>query len=275
MVLLAFLAVVLFALAVGLGYSALRAPGQRRRENLEQIESYGYGPADSGASGRTRRLQATLAGLDRFANALGASAAARIRILGEEATQRDLYAAGLFGLTARRFLGYRLLLSVALPAALVLLLAASGASTAGLFLLGITVALIAWIAPSFLVHRRARTRLQAIDDAFPELIDLLVVTLEAGVGFSAALRLSAERLDGPLGDEVRLTLQEQSLGLTMTAAFESGPSAARRPPCARSSVHSFRASASASRSARSSAIRRSRRAPGARVRSRSGRRRPR
>ena len=54
-----------------------------------------------------------------------------------------------------------------------------------------------------------------------QLIDLLVVTLEAGVGFTGALRMAPERLTGPLGDEIRLTIQEQSLGLSMMEALEN------------------------------------------------------
>jgi tight adherence protein C len=78
-----------------------------------------------------------------------------------------------------------------------------------------------WIGPSFVVHRRLRARLGKVDDALPGFIDLLVVTLEAGVGFTAALRMSSERLDGPLGEEIRLTIQEQMLGLSTLGALES------------------------------------------------------
>jgi tight adherence protein C len=53
------------------------------------------------------------------------------------------------------------------------------------------------------------------------MIDLLVVTLEAGIGFVQALNLAADRLTGPLGDEVRLTIQEQTLGLSMLEALEN------------------------------------------------------
>ncbi len=55
----------------------------------------------------------------------------------------------------------------------------------------------------------------------PALIDLLVVTLEAGVAFTQALRMASERLTGPLGQEVRLTIQEQSLGLSTLEALEN------------------------------------------------------
>ncbi len=53
----------------------------------------------------------------------------------------------------------------------------------------------------------------------PELVDLLVTTIEAGIGFGSALQLSRRRVRDPLGSELRLTLGEQSMGLTMTEAL--------------------------------------------------------
>jgi len=55
----------------------------------------------------------------------------------------------------------------------------------------------------------------------PELIDLLVVTVEAGMSISAALQLAGERMKGPLGDELRIVLQEQRMGLTPVQALEN------------------------------------------------------
>jgi tight adherence protein C len=55
----------------------------------------------------------------------------------------------------------------------------------------------------------------------PELIDLLVVTVEAGLSLSAALQLAGERMKGPLGDELRIVLQEQRMGLTPVQALEN------------------------------------------------------
>ena len=49
----------------------------------------------------------------------------------------------------------------------------------------------------------------------------LVVTIEAGVGFTASLRMAADRLGGPLGDELRLTIQEQNLGLSTLEALNN------------------------------------------------------
>src|SRR5216110_1942147 len=79
-------------------------------------------------------------------------------------------------------------------------------------------AILGWILPMVVLNRRARQRTDAIDYELPELIDLLVVTLEAGVSFLASLQMAAERLAGPLGVELRLTLQEQRMGLTTNEA---------------------------------------------------------
>ena len=89
------------------------------------------------------------------------------------------------------------------------------------FTLALVAFIVGWFGPSFVLSSRARRRLQEVDDGLPALIDLLVVTLEAGVAFAAALRMAADRLEGPLGEEVRLTIQEQSLGLSTLQALES------------------------------------------------------
>ena len=60
-----------------------------------------------------------------------------------------------------------------------------------------------------------------IDRALPELIDVLIATLEAGLGFAGSLQLVADRFGGPLGEELRLTLQEQSMGLSSEDALSN------------------------------------------------------
>jgi tight adherence protein C len=55
----------------------------------------------------------------------------------------------------------------------------------------------------------------------PELVDLLVTTIEAGVGFGSALQITSRRVREPLGSELRLTLGEQTMGLTMNDALKN------------------------------------------------------
>jgi tight adherence protein C len=78
---------------------------------------------------------------------------------------------------------------------------------------------IGWVAPLTLVRRRARMRLARVDYELPELVDLLVVTVESGLGFAGSLQVASERFGGPLGDELRLALQEQAMGLPTDQAM--------------------------------------------------------
>src|SRR5437879_3664936 len=69
--------------------------------------------------------------------------------------------------------------------------------------------------------QRAQRRLDRVDRDLPELIDLLTATIEAGLGFAGSLQLVADRFHGPLGQELRLTLHEQSMGLSTEQALEN------------------------------------------------------
>jgi tight adherence protein C len=75
--------------------------------------------------------------------------------------------------------------------------------------------------PLTVVRRRARLRTKKVDREVPEFIDLLVVTVETGQGLAGAVRVAGERLRGPLGDEVRLAVQEQAMGLSAHEALSN------------------------------------------------------
>jgi tight adherence protein C len=44
------------------------------------------------------------------------------------------------------------------------------------------------------------------------MIDLLAITVQAGLGLDHALKLTCDRIDGPLSDEIRLMLNEIRVG---------------------------------------------------------------
>jgi len=217
MILVAVIALLLLGLAVALVTSAVLEPRIRRSENLSQIEAYGY-------AGRTLEQSAprhNRATLDDLANWMGGLVGNRIVNLREDEVQRELISAGFYRITARKFIGYRALLAIILPVGLVWLLGLAGASAPALVLVAIVGFIAGWVLPNCYLHRKVRQRHQAVDDMLPSLIDLLVVTLEAGVSFPQALRLASERVEGPLGDELRLTIQEQALGLSVLGSLEN------------------------------------------------------
>jgi tight adherence protein C len=215
------LIVLLFGLALTGASAVLMARAavmQRLRatESVGRIGSYGFTSkqADDGRPGPARSA------VDGVATLVG-GAAGRFGGFREASLRRELVAAGIYGLAPRKFLGYRILSAFSLPVTW-LWLASTGGYSAKLAVLGAPVALLmGWMAPMTIVRRRSRRRFEQIDYELPNLIDLLVVTVEAGLGFTGSLQLAAERFGGPLGDELRLTLQEQSMGLSAKEALRN------------------------------------------------------
>lgn len=202
--------------AVALTARALVMRRMRADETLGQIDSYGFS-AHALESGPGKGLKTALNDLAAAAGAIFAPAPGGKR---EIDLRTALMSAGLYGVSPRNFQGYRLLCTVSAPA--VWLAAASLGFPAALVILGIPCAAIAgWMGPIIVLRSRARRRFQQIDWDLPELIDVLVVTVEAGLGFNGSLRMASDRLGGPLGDELRLTLQEQSMGLSTTEALKN------------------------------------------------------
>jgi tight adherence protein C len=191
-------------------------PKLRTSETLARIGSYGF----SSPQGDDAKTGAARSALDGVAAGLG-SVAGRFSGFREASMRRDLVAAGIYNLAPGKFLGYRVLCAICAPAFWIWLSSVGGYSTF-VSVAGILIApLIGWTVPMTLVKRRARGRTQKIDYELPNLIDLLVVTVEAGLGFTGSLQLAAERFGGPLGDELRLTLQEQSMGLSTNEALRN------------------------------------------------------
>jgi tight adherence protein C len=186
-------------------------------ETLSQISAYGF------AARRTEETPArALSGrVDALVTLIGGAVARRLGGLREAELRKELMAAGMYGTSPRKLIGYRMVAAVALP-----FLWAWGASTAGypgaVAVLGFMLAApVGWLLPMRIVRRRADRRLEQIDYDLPELIDLLVVTVEAGLGLSGSLQVASDRLSGPLGDELRLALQEQSMGLSTSEALRN------------------------------------------------------
>jgi tight adherence protein C len=76
-------------------------------------------------------------------------------------------------------------------------------------LLGVAVG---YLAPEFWLGRKIRARSQAIVLQLPDALDLLTISVEAGLGFDAALAKVVEKMEGPLVDEFRQALAEVRMG---------------------------------------------------------------
>jgi tight adherence protein C len=210
------LGLVLLGTAVVLFSRALIVARLRTADTLEQIGRYGFaGTADFDHEEGLRGF------LDAAAAGMGRLLTERLKLVNEDRLRKTLIAAGMYTTSPRMLTGYQVLGALALPAAWIWIAVAAGASASLTIIAAIFAAGVGWFAPGFVVQRRAENRLYRIDRGMPELIDLLVVTIEAGLSLTAALQLAGERLKGPLGEELRIVLQEQRMGLTPVQSLEN------------------------------------------------------
>jgi tight adherence protein C len=213
---IAVLGVLLLGGGVTMLFASLRKAGGVA--TLDQIGTYGYvaeaaGGSEVDAPGRRP--------LDSLAGRLGDIAGRRLSRFSEPEVRDKLISAGMYGTTPRKLLGYQVMLAVFLAVFTLVIVPALGGS--GIVTVFATVAggVFGWFAPMAYVDRRTRLRFQKIDRQMPDMIDLLVVTIEAGLGILASMRVAAEGLPDPLGQELRLTLQEQRMGFSVFEAIES------------------------------------------------------
>ena len=104
--------------------------------------------------------------------------------------------------------GLIVLVSGMVPAAMGMLVALGGGA-------------IGYIAPDFFINSRTRGRREIMQQELPNILDLLCVSVEAGLGFDAAVAKLSERMTGPLVDEFGLVLHEMRIGESRSEALKN------------------------------------------------------
>jgi tight adherence protein C len=98
-------------------------------------------------------------------------------------------------------------------------LGASGSATNAL-LLTPAFAAVGFIAPDWILTMKMRARREEIRSELPDALDLLAVSVEAGLGFDGAVTKLTEHMSGPLIDEFGLTLNEIRVGESRQVALK-------------------------------------------------------
>lgn len=130
-------------------------------------------------------------------------------ILAGRQRQEDLY----------KFLGLRVVSVVLVPVMLLLSLSLPTTHKKAL-LLFLIAALLLVLGPEVVLNRLVESRQKQIQAQLPNLLDLLTISVEAGLGFEQALSRTIATVPGPLSDEFGRMLSETRLGATRRAALE-------------------------------------------------------
>jgi tight adherence protein C len=91
---------------------------------------------------------------------------------------------------------------------------------AGVPLLFPLLIICGWIAVDVWLSRIARLRQEELERNLPDFLDILAVTVRAGLGYRAALARVAAALGGVVGEEIDISLRQMDLGATRREAFE-------------------------------------------------------
>jgi len=211
MVLLAFLALALAGVAVAALLRLLTLSRTRIVTNLDDVGAYGYAAAVPATADPVDQRSPLAA----IAGQLGAFIVGRMGADREDKLRNLLMGAGMYSTSTRTLQGYRVLVTMMFSGLGVLM----GGSVLQRVAMAGLLAVLGWRFSLVFLQRRAKGRALEIERETPNLIDQIVVSLEAGIGFSAALQTSTNRLSGPLGDEIRLALQEQRMGASLSESL--------------------------------------------------------
>ncbi len=215
------LGVVLLGVAVTMVLRAITAPAGPSTETIEQIGAYGFTGGAAAAAAAAEAGPGLRVRLNDLTADIGRSLGRRMsRFKGADYRAR-LVAAGMYTTTPERLLGTQFLSALLGVFAVIGLGGLLGGSAGFILIASVAAAVLGWTLPTFIVGQRIKKRRNQVERALPDLIDLLVVTLEAGLSFPQSLRLASGKIREPLAGEVRLTLQEQNMGLTLVEALEN------------------------------------------------------
>ncbi len=84
----------------------------------------------------------------------------------------------------------------------------------------VVVLAMTWFVPDALISGRGDRRVQAVEKELPDILDQLTVSVEAGLGFEAAIARIGEKGDSNLSFEFARAMQDIKLGMSRIEALD-------------------------------------------------------
>ncbi|HZN13533.1 MAG TPA: type II secretion system F family protein [Acidimicrobiales bacterium] len=120
-----------------------------------------------------------------------------------------------------RFLATRLLVLAALPLGFVLTFVVLHMHGASAYLMVGLIGGMSVMGPSASLNRRIGARRTEVSKALPDVLDLLTISVEAGLGFEQALDRAVDAVPGPLTEELARMLGEMRAGARRSDALRA------------------------------------------------------
>ena len=193
-------------LVVGLTSGSPVDPVQARLTQLGSVQARNLEEMELQRPFSERTLRPLVGRLSRMGGRLGSASSTDV-------AEKHLAMAGNPGdLRVTDWMGVKILVGIATGAIMFLLFGLLVAGlVAGVFL-GMLGFGIGFLLPEFWLGGKIKARQKIILKMIPDTLDLLTISVRAGLGFDAALAKVVEKLPGPLTDEFRRALAEVRVG---------------------------------------------------------------
>lgn len=94
-----------------------------------------------------------------------------------------------------------------------LIMAWTGGLTLGMIVLyAVAGIILGYLMVELSLRLQTKSRQEKISRGIPDCLDLLTVSVEAGLGFDAALNRVTQKMKGPIANEFSITMQEMKMG---------------------------------------------------------------
>ncbi|HVM66405.1 MAG TPA: type II secretion system F family protein [Acidimicrobiales bacterium] len=139
-----------------------------------------------------------------------------------EKTKKKLIISGKYDpVDHDRFLALRVITIAAIPVVLILFWTVLALHGKARLAAAVLTVLFLILGPDAILNRKVQERQEKIRLALPDILDLLTISVEAGLGFEQALDRTVSAVPGPLSDEFTRMLNEVRAGSTRAAAMRA------------------------------------------------------
>ena len=125
------------------------------------------------------------------------------------------------GFNVNKWIIFQMTLLVGLPMLTVFVSLANRASLGRVFIVILLEVAMGIILPKFMLSKKIVERQEDIIKALPDVLDLLTVSVEAGLGFDGALAKVVDKMPGQLSNEFSKVIQEIKVGTPRREALKN------------------------------------------------------